>query len=203
MKEVKKVKTALRAVERWEEYLFRRALGMNAIVWITLFACAGLITLKVGPIFFLWLAVAVVCLCVTGYFFGSAGLAIARKKPKAFKIPRLRRKDILIGMMAGLVVPLLTFGAAYFGGYLKYPVALPLFLGMVSVITYYTGKGYPEQLVGGTVLLVASPLIYALGTNDVTYASALALIALVGGAAGSYSLLTAPRVLKEKQPKGR
>jgi len=202
MREVKKVKTALRAVERWEEYLFRRAVGINFIVWAALFAGAGIITLKLGPMVFTWLVVVVAGLFATVYLFASAGLTIAQKKPLAPTV--VRRRDILMAMMGSLAVLVLLFSAAYFGGYLGYPVALLLFLGIVGVVTYYTGRRYPEQLIFGIVLVATSPLIYVLGTGDVAYMSALALIALTAGAGGVYSLLAARRALIEKkQPRAR
>ena len=49
MKEVKKVSVALRAVERWEEYLFRTALGVTFIVCAAMVAVAGFVSLKASP----------------------------------------------------------------------------------------------------------------------------------------------------------
>jgi hypothetical protein len=145
---------------------------------------------------FTWLVVTVAGLFATVYLFASAGLTMAQKKPLATKV--VRRRDILMVMMGSLVVLALLFSAAYFGGYLGYPVALPLFLGIVGVITYYTGRRYPEQLIFGIVLVAASPLIYVLGTCDVAYMSTLVLIALTAGAGGVYSLPAAQRALIEK-----
>jgi hypothetical protein len=100
------------------------------------------------------------------------------------------------------VILVLVASVVYFGGFLGYPVAFPLCFGIVSLLVYMLGSGrkYPEQGIAGGLLLAASPLIYVLGTSGVAYMSAFAVIVIVNGFGGVYSLLAAARVLiKEKR----
>jgi hypothetical protein len=238
MKEVKKVETALRTVERWEEYLLRRTAGVISITWTVIVAIAGLVTLQSNLIAgaigmdlgtfrgFTWFIAATAGFSILIYSAVSTGMTVARSLPKEpreiiadaahkrkshpglwqrFSGPApLRQILVTVAPALALVVVILVLVASvvYFGGFLGYPVAFPLCFGIVTLLVYTlgTGRKYPEQGIAGGLLLVASPLIYALGTSGVAYMSAFAIIVIVNGVGGVYSLLAAARVLmKEKR----
>jgi hypothetical protein len=217
MKEVKKVETALRAIGRWEEYLLRRTAGVISITWAVIVAIAGLVTLQSNLIAgaigmdvgifraFTWFIAAIAGFSIVMYSAASTGMTVARSLPKEGSL-EIRHKQILVTVAPALalVVVILTLVASvvYFGGFLGYPVAFPLCFGIVSLLVYTLGSGrkYPEQGIAGGLLLVASPLIYALGISGIAYMSAFAIIVIVNGVGGVYSLLAAARVLiKEKR----
>jgi hypothetical protein len=231
MKEVKKVSAALRAVERWEEYLFRRISGVVFIMWAVIVAIAGLVTLQSNIIAgtigmdvsifraFTWFIAVIAGFSITMYSAVSTGMTVARLLPKEVvrSLPKEESPDleispkqilVTVAPALALVVMILALMASvvYFGGFLGYPVAFPLCFGIVALLVYTLGSGkkYPEQGIAGGLLLVASPLIYALGTGGVAYMSAFAIIVVVHGVGGVYSLLAAPRVLiKKKWPRSR
>jgi hypothetical protein len=210
MKEVKKVEAALRAVERWDKYLFRRALGVTFIVWAASVAVAGFVTLKAEQIAsaivvgkesligFTWLVTLSIALPVSGYFFVSAGRAVTRMK----SVQRHERAG-LAGI--GIVWFVLMFTAGKIGEFIGYGTSWPLFIGIANLLTYAItkamGKGYPEQLLVGVLLLAASSIVYVIGTDEIAYLSGLASIVVAYSMGGAYSLLTAARALvEEKQP---
>ncbi|MDI6884478.1 MAG: hypothetical protein QMD00_05100 [Hadesarchaea archaeon] len=206
---VKKVSAALRAVERWESYLFRRAVGATFIVCAILVAVAGFITLKAEPIAsaigmssgaligFTWLvAMVVIGVPIIVYLFTSAGRALERRKPAAARY----RKEFMC-------VLLMWFAVMSIAGFLgpQYPVTWLVSIGVANVLTYAIVRkaghtAYPEQLAVGTILLAASPFIFAMGTAETAYLSMLVVV-LAYGAGGVYSLLAAPKALIESMKK--
>ena len=208
MKEIKKVSAALRAVERWEEYLFRRAVGATFIVCAVLIAVAGFITLKAefiasaigmssgALIGFTWLVTMVVIgTPIIVYLFTSAGRALERIEPAAAKY---RRAFVGVFLMWFALMSI----AGFLGG--AYAVSWVVCIGIANILTYAISrkvgkKGYPEQFVVGAILLAASPFIFAMGTTETAYLSMLTVIVLAYGAGGVYSLLAAPRALIEKE----
>lgn len=210
MKEVKKVETALRAVELLEEYTFRRALGATFIVWAVIIAVAGFVGLKAetiaraievdsGALIGFTLLVALIAgASATVYLFVSAGRVIAWKKPTA--VPSKKR---LVGATIGLVWFVLTFAAGWVGAWIGYAITWPVCVGLANVLTYaltrVLGKGYIEWLIVGIILLVASPLILIAEPADLAYMIALAAIVLAYGIGGICSLLAAPGALIGKK----
>lgn len=204
MKEVKKVSAALKAVERWDEYLLRRAVGINFIVWAAVIAVGGFITLKAGPIAnaigvskevliaFTWLVAVAIAVPIIAYFFASAGKALVQAKVT-------RRRGRLMGIVLGVVWFACILGARRGGDFIGHATAWPLYIGIANVLSYTitkaTGRGYTEPLVIGTPLLAMSPAIYILGTGDVASLVGLTAIVLAYCAGGLYSLVAAARAL--------
>jgi hypothetical protein len=103
----------------------------------------------------------------------------------------------------GLVWTVLMFAASQMGRYIRPAVAWPLFIGVANLLTFAItkagGRGYPEQLLVGALLMVSAPVIYAMGATEIAYLSGLATIVLAYSVGGTYSLLAATRALvKEK-----
>jgi len=202
-RKMKRMKAMPQAVERLEEYSLRRTFGAISIVWAALFAVAGFITLKVEPIILTWLVAMAIGVIVMLYLSISAGLTLAQMKPLPPTMPS--RKEIFGEAAVAVAAFALLFVAGYFGGYMRYPIALLLPFGAMITLTYFgTGKRYPERLVVAAVSIAASPPIYTLGVGDVAYAAALAVVVLASSAGGVYSLLAARRALvKKKRPRRR
>ena len=213
MKEVKKVETALRAVERLEEYFFRRALGATFIVWAVIIAVAGFVGLKAetmaraievssGALIGFTLLVALIAgASATVYLFISAGRVVAWKKPMA--VPFKKR---LVGATIGLVWFVLTFAAGWVGAWSGYVITWPVCVGLANVLTYaltrVVGRGYVEWLIVGVVLLAASPLILIAEPADLASMIVLAATVLAYGIGGICSLLAAPGALIEGRKPG-
>jgi hypothetical protein len=193
-------------------------------MWAVIVAIAGLVTLQSNLIAgtigvdvgifraFTWFIAVIAGFFITMYSAVSTGITIARSLPKeeSLDLDEIRPKQILVIVASALalvvVILALMASVVYFGGFLGYPVAFPLCFGIVALLVYTQGNGkkYPEQGIAGSLLLAASPLIYTLGTGGVAHMSAFAIIVVVYGVGGVYSLRVAPRVLiKKKWPRSR
>jgi hypothetical protein len=210
MKEVKKVETALRTIERLEEYVFRRALGATFIVWAVIIAVAGFVGLKAEAIAraielspstligFTLLVALLAGASLTAYLFISAGRFIGWKKSVA--VPSKKR---LVGVAIGLVWFILTFVAGWVGAWVGHAITWPICIGLANVLTYaltrVIGRGYIEWIIIGVILLAASPLIFFTEPVDLAYMIALAVVVLAYGIGGICSLLAATEVLIKKK----
>lgn len=221
MKEVKRVSAALRAVERWEEYLFCRALGMTFIVWAVTVAVAGFITLtaervasviglsKEALVSFTWLVAVVIAVPLTLRFFVSAGLTVARELSPAAKRRYRRIGAVKTAAIFTAWAVIMLGGLRLLPGFLGFPASLVLCLGIANVLTYFIAEAkegrYEKrkmtavQLLVGIVLVVASFPISALGVDNMAYLSMLAAIVVSYGSGGVYALIAASRALIEER----
>lgn len=205
MEEVEKTIEALRLVERYENYLFRKAWGLTLIVFGTLGSLTAFLYLRCRPIAdivgmgteaFLSLALTIIWtigIVVIICSFRSAEIVASRTRK--FSI----RRD-LPHMIA---IPLVWFICFNLTGLVpeRFKVVSWLWAaGGASLLSYLALRkvhgSYPELLLVGLISLIASIPIG--GVNDMALAETATLmvftISFVAG--GVYSIITASKALR-------
>ena len=181
MEEVEKVSKALQLVEYYESYLFRRAGGVVFIVWGILGPLIGLLVLKSRSIAdimgisvntFMWLVPPVIWLvglAITAYVISSASIIASRMR----KMPS--RKHLLPTVVLFLIWVLSFILAGVLSVLGPKQLILVSWLwagGGASLLTYLVLRkisdrgGYPEVLLVGLILLIASlPIVNVTDTT--------------------------------------
>ena len=208
LEEIRRLEEALLIVERYEAYLFKRALGIAFIVCGIVFpltafmvlkaqTLAGLLNMSVGvfitvaPTLTLFIGMAVIL-----YSFTSAHVVTARMR----KTPV--RKDVTHMILIFLV----WFFAFYLTNYVPEPYTAVSWLwagGLASLISYVLLKRenpswvYPELLVVGVICLVVSAPLLLMGGSHLVEGLAFLTFSASFIAGGIHSLVNASKELSE------
>jgi hypothetical protein len=206
MEEVERIGEVLKLVERYEDYLFRRAWGMTFIVLGLLAPVSFLIILKAQPIAmilgmsteaFISLAsitIALTLAAIITYLFASATVALSKKRKFSFS------KDIPHALLLSLTW-FISFQLTHYAPERFAAVSWLWAGGFASLFSYLVllkvqvHKGFRELLVTGLILIVTSiPIAFIADASTAETASLIVFsIAFVGG--GIYSILKATKVL--------
>ena len=199
---------ALRLVERYEEYLFRRALGVAFIVNGIVFPSIAFLALNaeslsalfnMGAEVFLTLAstiIVIIGIAVIIYCFTSAQIVTSKMRKSSFW------KDAP-HMIAGFSIWFISF---YLTNYAPEPYTVVSWLwagGFASLVSYLfmrmmpEHRGFPELLIVGVILLVTSIPILVLGSMLFVETAAILIFVVSFFAGGLYSITTASKVLSE------
>jgi len=208
VEEVEKISKALKLVERYEDYLFRRAWGMTFITLGLLAPLNALLVLKaqmiafilgMGTEAFISLASIIITLTIialTIYFFTSATIVVSRRRK--FSFSREMPHAFAISLIWFISFNVTRFFPERFAA-----VSWLWAAGCASLLSYLVlwkaqvHKSFRELLVTGLILLVASLPIALLSEAAVAETASLIVftIAFVGG--GFYSIVTASKALGE------
>lgn len=206
MEEFEKLGEALRVVERYEDYLFRRAMGVAFIVNGLIFPLMVLLTLNpeslssyfdMDPVVFVPLASGLILLAgisVIIYVFTSAHVVSSR----------LRKTSLLANASHMVLGFCIWFFSFYLTKYAPEPYRVVSWLwagGFASLATYAFNRmssedwSYPELIVVGVIVLVASIPIMSLGATETASVISVAVLSISFFAAGIYSFSVAQRFL--------
>lgn len=206
MEEVEKVSEALRLVEKYESYLFRKAWGTNLIVWGILVPLNALLILKAKPIadilsmsaeVFMSLASAMTLIAGVAtviYTLTSATIATSRRRKFSFR--RDMPHAVAIFLIWFISFNLTTFVPERFG-----VVSLLWAAGSASLLSYLVLRkvpvhgSYPELLLVGLILLIASLPIAGVTDAALAQTATLVIFAVSFVAGGLYSIITASKAL--------
>lgn len=206
MEEVEKVSEALRLVEKYESYLFRKAWGTNLIVWGILVPLNALLILKAKPIAdilsmsaeaFMSLASAMTLIAGVAtviYTLTSATIATSRRRKFSFR--RDMPHAVAIFLIWFISFNLTTFVPERFG-----VVSLLWAAGSASLLSYLVLRkvpvhgSYPELLLVGLILLIASLPIAGVTDAALAQTATLVIFAVSFVAGGLYSIITASKAL--------
>jgi len=208
MEEIRKLEEVLRIVERYEAYLFRRALGIAFIICGVVFPLTAFMVLKAKPLaellnmsseVFITFAPTItlfVGMAAIIYSFTSAHVVTARmrKTPLKKDLPHM------------IVLFLVWFLAFYLTNYVPEPYTAVSWLwagGVASLISYSVLKWenpswcYPELLIVGVICLTVSvPLLLVRGSQLVEVLTFLTFsVSFLSG--GVHSLINASKELSE------
>lgn len=204
MEEVEKVTEALKLVERYEEYLFRKAFGVLFIVFGILGPLTGYLISNAQPLANVFGVSAdafalftVVIIWIIGYAiilrsFASATIVYQKRHKFSF------RRDAP-HMIAIILIWFVSFFLINFAPERLMPVAWLWAAGISSVVTYIiirkTHGNYPESLLTGLALLITSLPIAAI--SDLTLAGSVSMVTFSASffIGGLYSTITAIRAL--------
>jgi len=208
MEDYVKIGEALRLVERYEDYLFRRAMGISFIVNGLVFPTIVLLALNAGrlsdffninPDVFIPLASGTVLLggiSVIIYVFTSAHVMSSR----------LRHRSLWSNASHMIIMFSLWFLSFFVTGYAPPPYEVVSWLwagSFASLFTYafnrFTSKdwNYPELLIVGAILLLSSIPVLGMGNTETANIVAVAVLAVSFFTAGLYSFNAAQRILKD------
>lgn len=206
MEEVEKVSEALRLVEKYESYLFRKAWGTNLIVWGILVPLNALLILKAKPIAdilsmsaeaFMSLASAMTLIAgvaIVIYTLTSATIATSRRRKFSFR--RDMPHAVAIFLIWFISFNLTAFVPERFG-----VVSLLWAAGSASLLSYLVLRkvpvhgSYPELLLVGLILLIASLPIAGVTDAALAQTATLVIFAISFVAGGLYSIITASKAL--------
>lgn len=210
MEEVEKVSEALRLVEKYESYLFRKAWGTNLIVWGILVPLNVLLILKAQPIAdilgmsaeaFMSLASAmtlIVGAAIVIYTLTSATIVASRRRKFSFR--RDMPHAVVISLIWFISFNLTAFVPERFGA-----VSLLWAAGGASLLSYLVLRkvsahgSYPELLLVGLILLIASLPIAGVSDAALAWTATLVVFAVSFVAGGLYSIITASKALSESR----
>jgi len=208
--EIERFDRALRLVERYEDYLFRRALGVALIVCGVSFPLTAFMILKaqafadllnMSPAAFIAFAPTITLLAsvvIIVYVFTSAHLVYSRMREGSFwtDFPH---------MAAMFLIWFLSF---YLTRYVPEPYFRVSWLwagGSASLISYLFMKrqeehwDYPVLLVIGLICTVSSLPLLLIGDAQLSTALSFTVFGVSFIAGGVYSLFNASRVLSESE----
>jgi hypothetical protein len=206
VEEVEKVSEALRLVEKYESYLFRKAWGTNLIVWGILVPLNALLILKAKPIAdilsmsaeaFMSLASAMTLIAGVAtviYTLTSATIATSRRRKFSFR--RDMPHAVAIFLIWFISFNLTTFVPERFG-----VVSLLWAAGSASLLSYLVLRkvpvhgSYPELLLVGLILLIASLPVAGVTDAALAQTATLVIFAVSFVAGGLYSIITASKAL--------
>jgi hypothetical protein len=208
MEEVEKVSEALKLVEKYENYLFRKAWGISLIVWGILIPLSSYLVLKAQPIAtildtsveaFMTLVTAmtlIVCAALTIYTFVSAEIATLRRRRFSF------RRDV----PHAVIISLIWFV------FFRLTAFVPERFGVVSLLWAPSGAcllsylvlrkvhgGYLEVLLVGLILLIASLPVVAISDVALAQIATLVIFAVSFVIGGLYSIIAASKALSENR----
>ena len=208
MEDIRKLEEALLIVERYEAYLFKRALGIAFIVCGIVFPLTAFMVLKAQPLAellnmsfgtFITLAPTLTLLfgmAVIIYSFTSAHVVTSRMRKTPVK------KDL-----AHMFVIFLTwFFAFYLTNYVPQPYTVISWLwagGGASLISYSVLKRenpswvYPELLIVGVICLTVSVPLLLIRGSQLVEALAFLTFSVSFLAGGFHSLMNASKELSE------
>lgn len=208
MEEVEKIGRVLKLVERYEDYLFRKAWGMTFIILGLLAPLNVFLILKAqsianvlgmsveGFISLTSIMIALTIAAATIYFFTSATIAASRRRkfsfsremPHAFAISLIW----LVCLNLGRFVPERFAAVSWL-----WSAGCASLLSYVVLWKMQVHKSFRELLVTGLILLSASLPIAFLTEAIIAETASLIIftVAFVGG--GIYSILMASKVLGE------
>jgi len=204
MEEVEKVTEALKLVERYEEYLFRKAFGVLFIVFGILGPLTGYLISNAQPLasvlginadalaLFTTVIIWIIGCAIIMRSFASATIVYQKRHKFSF------RRDAP-HIIAIILVWLVPFFLVKFAPERLMPVAWLWEAGGGSVITYLiirkTHGNYPELLLTGLALLITSLPIATI--SDLTLAGSVSMVTFSASffIGGLYSTITATRTL--------
>ena len=208
MEEIKKIEEALLIVERYEAYLFKRALGIAFIVCAIVFPLTAFMVLKAQQLAellnmstgaFMTLVPTLTLLigmAVIVYSFTSAHVVTSRMR----KTPL--NKDIT----HMIVIFLVWFFAFYLTNYVPEPYTVISWLwagGLASLTSYWVLKrenpswAYPELLTVGVICLIFSVPLFLMRGSQLVEALAFLTFSVSFLAGGLHSLINASKELSE------
>ena len=208
MEDLEKIGEALRLVERYEAYLFRRALGIAFIVCGVVFPLSAFMVLKAQPLAELlnisaeaFMAFAPTILLLVGmaiivYSFTSAHVVTSkmRKTPVKKDLPHM------------IILFLVWFFSFYLTNYAPEPYTAISWLwagGIASLISYSILKRenpswyYPELLIVGVICLVVSVPLLMIGDSQLVETLAFLTFSVSFIAGGFHSIINASKELSE------
>jgi hypothetical protein len=206
LEEFEKLDKALRVVERYEDYLFRRAMGVAFVVNGLIFPLMVLLALNpegpssyfnMDPEVFVPLATGVILLAgvsVIIYVFTSAHVVSSR----------LRKTSLWANSSHMILEFCIWFFSFYLTKYAPEPYRVVSWLwagGFASLATYAFNRktsenwSYPELIVVGVIVLVASIPILPFGATETASLISVAVLSISFFAAGIYSFSVAQRFL--------
>ena len=207
MEEVEKISQALKLLERYEDYLFRRAWGMTFVTLGLLAPLNALLILKaqtisiilgMGTEAFISLASIIIALAIvalTIFFFTSATIVLSRRRK--FSFSREMPHAFAISLIWFVAFNVTRFFPERFAA-----VSWLWATGCASILSYLVlwkaqiHRSLRELVITGLALLVASVPIAFLSEAVAETASLIVFtIAFVGG--GFYSIVTASKALGE------
>lgn len=207
MEEVEKVTEALKLVERYEEYLFRKAFGALFVVFGILGPLTGYLVSNAQPLasvlgisadaFALFTAVVIWIIGCAIILRSFASAMIVYQKRHRFSF----RRDAP-HIIAVILVWFVSFFFVNFAPETLMPVAWLWAAGSGSVLTYLIIRkphaSYPEFLLTGLVLLITSLPIAAI--SDLALAESASMVTFSASffIGGLYSVMTATRALSKK-----
>lgn len=204
MEEVEKVTEALKLVERYEEYLFRKAFGVLFIVLGILGPLTGYLISNAQPLanvlginadalaLFTTVIIWIIGCAIILRSFASATIVYQKKHKFSFRSDAPH-------IIAIILVWLVPFFLVKFAPERLMPVAWLWAAGISSVITYIiirkTHGNYPELLLTGLALLITSLPIAVI--SDLALAESVSTVTFSVGffIGGLYSTITATRAL--------
>ena len=209
MEEIRKIEEALLIVERYEAYLFKRALGIAFIVCGVVFPLTAFMVLNAEPlaelldmssgafVTFVPAITLLVGMAVIIYSFTSAHVVTAR----------MRKAPVVKDLTHMVVMFLVWFMAFYLTNYAPEPYTAVSWLwagGVASLISYSVLRRenpswvYPELLIVGVICLAVSiPLLLMRGSPMVEGLAFLTFgVSFIAG--GFHSLINASRELSER-----
>jgi hypothetical protein len=208
VEEVQRISKALKLVEQYEDYLFRRAWGMTFIALGLLFPLNALLILKaesiagvlgMGTEAFTSLASTIIALtivAVTLYLFTSATVVLSRRRK--FSFSREMPHALAISLTWFVCLNLTRFVPERFAA-----VSWLWATGCASLLSYIilwkvqVHTRFQELYVTGLSLLIASLPIAFVTEAAIAEPISLTVFSVAFVAGGIYSILTASRILGE------
>lgn len=210
MEEFEKINRALRLVERYEQYLFRRACGVALIICGAVFPSTALLGLKaqamaellnMSPEAFVAFVPGMILLIGVGtiiYIFTSAHVATSRMR----KSPVWKDAPHMILMF------MIWFTSFFLTNYVPEPFTVVSWLwagGLASLLSYFVLKrepaheNYPQFLIIGIICLAASLPILILRNRPLVETITFLVFGVSFVSGGLYSIANASKVLSESE----
>jgi hypothetical protein len=208
LEEIRKIEEALLIVERYEAYLFKRALGIAFIVCGVAFPLTAFMVLNAEPlaellnmssgtfVTFVPTITLLVGMAAVIYSFTSAHVVTAR----------MRKTPVRKDLTHMVVMFLVWFLAFYLTNYVPEPYTAVSWLwagGVASLISYSVLKRenpswvYPELLIVGVICLTVSVPLLLMGGSQLVEGLAFLTFGVSFIAGGFHSLINASRELSE------
>lgn len=208
MEELERFERALRLVERYEIFLFRRAMGVALIMCGIVFPLTAFLVLKANTISallnmsseaflaFVPSAILLIGIVTIVYSFTSAHVVTSR----------MRRDSFWKDLPHMAVMFMVWFLSLFLTRFVPEPLEAVSSLwagGFASLVSYVVLKrepshwNYPELLVIGLICLVSSLPLLLLGDTQLVLTITLLIFNLSFVAGGIYSLINASKFLSE------
>ena len=209
MEEIRRIEEALLIVERYEAYLFKRALGIAFIVCGVAFPLTAFMILNAEPlaellnmspgafVTFVPAITLLVGMAAIIYSFTSAHVVTAR----------MRKTPVVKDLTHMVVMFIVWFMAFYLTNYVPEPYTAVSWLwagGVASLISYTVLKRenpswvYPELLIVGVICLAVSVPLLLMKGSPIVEGLAFLTFGMSFIAGGFHSLINASRELSER-----
>ena len=210
MEEIERFEKALRLVERYEGYLFRRATGIALIICGVVFPLTAFLVLNAQTIASLlnMSTEAFLAFIPTVVLLIGAAMIVYKFTSAHVVTSRMRKESIWKDFPHMVVMFMVWFLSFLLTNYVPEPYTVISWLwagGFASLVSYLVlrrepaNENYPELLIVGLICIFSSlPLLVVLGTQIVeTTVFLIFSVSFIAG--GIYSIITASKVLNERQ----